>query len=96
MISFKSYISEAKKLDDSGMPINMTPERAINVLEKTNKSISAHISRGGHAGTTRARDLIYRYNDHRDWLREKHMSHWKTYCDKHNWHINHDAWDSYA
>lgn len=84
------------KYDDSGILKSMTPDKAVKVLEKTWKSISSHVGRGGSVHSWRGSELRMRYDDHRDYLRDKHMKTWEAYCKKHGHHIDHNGSDMFA
>lgn len=83
-------------LGDDGLPANLTPEKAVKVLEKTRKSISNHVMRGGSSTGMRGFDLRCRYDDHRSWLRNKSPKHWEEYCNRTGAHPEHDAHDLFA
>lgn len=95
MVREDTELSESK-YDDEGMLKNMTPERAVRVLERTQKSIGSHVSRGGSVHSWRGSELRMRYDDHRDWLCNKHPKAWEAYCKKHGHHIDHDGSDMFA
>jgi hypothetical protein len=95
MISFKEYIVESK-YGDGGILKSMTPERAVKWLHKTRKSIATHMMNNGSVHSNRSSDLRIRYDDHRDWLREKHPAHWAQYCKDTGFHIDHDGSDCFA
>jgi len=81
---------------EDGMPKNMTPSSAVRILEKTWKSIGSHVSRGGSVHSWRGSELRMRYDDHRSWLRNKHIKEWEAYCKKHGFHLDHDGSDIFA
>lgn len=95
MKTFKEYIEESK-YDDEGMIKSMTPDRAVKWLEKTAKSIRSHASKGGSIGSARGSELQMRYDDHKEWLKNKSPKHWESYCKKNGCHVDHDAGDLYA
>ena len=95
MKSFVEYIEESK-YDDSGMLKSLTPERAVKWLDKTSDSIAKHVMKGGSVHSQRGSDLRMRYDDHREWLKEKHPKHWEAYCKKHGHSVEHDASDMFA
>lgn len=95
MKSFRDYLLESK-YDDEGMLKSMTPERAVKVLDRTRKSISSHVMRGGSSSNWRGSELRMRYDDHRSWLRDKHPNKWYEYCDKNGFHKDHDGSDMFA
>lgn len=66
----------------------------IEKLEKTRKSLSNYVARGGRNTSQRGYDLIDRYNDLRDMAIRDGL--WKDYCDEHNFSIFHDAIDFFA
>ena len=72
MKSFKQFISESSD--------KMTPEKSVKVLERTAKSISNHMKRGGSHTSARADELYQRYEDHSDFLKQNHRDHWNKYC----------------
>ena len=74
----------------------MSPEKHIEKLEKTRKSIITHVGNGGNSRQRRAQELIGRYNDHVDVLKRKYPEHWKEYCKKNGSHPSHDGYDMYA
>ena len=84
------------KLDDQGISVTMTPERCKRILNQTRTSIKNHVADGGHTGRKSAIPRIDRYNDHKDWLKDKHPAHWHSYCADHGSHVDHDAYDLYA
>ena len=96
MITFKDYLLEGHREYEGGVLKSMTPERAVKVLERTKKSIVGHVSRGGSRRDWRGSELAMRYDDHRDWLREKHPDRWHKYCKDCDYHPDHDGSDMFA
>ena len=82
----------------------MTNDQIVAKLEKTRKSISAHVGRGLYLGEKgrinhRGCDLKDRYDQLRNLLcdgdREAYAA-WKAYCDAHGSDYNHDGGDMFA
>lgn len=88
MKTFKNYLAEA--FDQH--------EKLVQKLEKTRASIHSHWKRGGEARHSRGRELIYRYNDLANKLKdtEKGMKHWNAYCKKYNFDRHHEGHDHYS
>ena len=63
----------------------------IQKLNKTRKSIYAHVDRGGGTQTYRGQDLIMRYNDLKWEAEEQGL--WAEYCKQCNSHEDHYAGD---
>lgn len=84
--SFSQYINEAE----------MTPDKSVKVLEKTAKSISNHMRRGGSHTSSRADELYQRYEDHSDFLKQNHRDHWNAYNKKHGKDPGHTTRDLFA
>jgi hypothetical protein len=88
MLDFKSFLQEDKS--------EITPEKHIQILKRTNASIKAHISRGGNHRSVAGMKLVDRYETHRNKLKEKSYDHWKKYCDDMRYDYRHDAYDHFA
>lgn len=70
--------------------------QTIDKLQKTNKSLIAHIARGNGQQGQRSTELAHRYNDLRDELTQKDYSQWEAYCNAKGYDVRHDAWDHFA
>jgi hypothetical protein len=90
MLTFKNFLQEEKSISE------ITPEKHVQILKKTDKSIKSHISRGGKHSSVAGMRLIDRYETHRIALKEKGYNHWKKYCDEMGYDYRHDAYDHFA
>lgn len=72
--------------------------KLVQKLEKTRASMHSHWKRGGEARHQKGRELIYRYNDLKNKLRDtpEGEKHWKEYCAKHSHATDHEGHDFYA
>lgn len=93
MRSFKQYLSE--KYDEKGHLIS-TPEKSVKALHKTLKTIDNHRARGGEGHHLRGQDLISKYNEHAEFLKDNHPDHWKKYAKDVHKSEHHDGSDLYA
>lgn len=74
----------------------MNEAKLIKVLEKTAKSISAHVMRGNSIHTIRSSELRIRYDDARTDLQDLNLDAWKKYCLDHGYFVDHDSFDLFA
>jgi hypothetical protein len=65
----------------------------IEQLEKTKKSLSAHLARGNREGGRRTVDLMDKYGDLRD---AATITEWAIYCTRNGLAISHDQYDFLA
>jgi len=87
---YEASLPRHEKLD------KMTPEKHIEKLEKTRKSIQNFVTSGGSPNSNRASELRARYNDHADRMKELHTARWKEHNKKHGFDPSHDATDLFA
>jgi hypothetical protein len=88
---------KARERDSRGVEKNMTPEKAIKVLERTAKTIRADVGRGGNTMRMNSLRLVDTYNKHKDWLIDNgHHAHWKEFCKRDGSNPSHDGYDLYA
>ena len=71
-----------------------TDMNVIKQLERTVKSINAHLSRGGTMQSKRGYELLDRYNDLRQIAHGQNV--WAGYCEAHQYDISHDGYDFFA
>jgi hypothetical protein len=81
----------------------MTNEKIVAKLEKTRKSIAAHVGRGQGLGENnsinhRGCDLKDRYDDLIEQIKSTRegMVAWKAYCDAHGADYRHNGGDMFA
>lgn len=91
MESFKDFFDKKEERLDK-----MSPEKHIEKLDKTMKSIHTHIANGGHGNTQRGWELTGRYNDHADVLKQKYPKHWTKYNKERGYDPGHNGYDLYA
>lgn len=102
MMSFKTFIVEsdladrisARKAHEEKLS-KLSPEKHIEKLDKTSKSIETHKSYGGNTNHARAHELIDRYNSHYDALKTHHPEAHKKWL-KDRGYVSHTGWDLYA
>lgn len=82
MKTFKDHLNEAKNPDD----------KIVAELETLSNNISKYAHRWGDNPSARMYKWVDTYND----LKEKHRSAWVTYCKKHGFSTDHDAYDNLA
>ena len=88
MKTFSIFITEA----------NGENEKLVQQLKKTKVSMHNHWKRGGEARHQKGRQLINKYNDLADRLRENEggEKHWKGYCNTLNFATDHRGHDIYS
>lgn len=88
MKTFSTFVAEATNEN----------EKLVQKLEKTRVSMHSHWKRGGEARHQHGRQLINRYNDLTDRLRDNEggEKHWKDYCKSHNYATDHRGHDLYS
>jgi hypothetical protein len=79
----------------------LTPEKHIEKLMKTAKSIATHVRRTNIMNkhgefTPRSADLIRKFDHHADHLRTHHPEHWREHCKKHGFPYNANGHDEIA
>ena len=93
MKPFKEFVCEAY---DKDYNLISTPEKSVKMLIKTRKSINAHGSRGGQGHHAHGQQLMSRYDDHADFLKDKHPDVWKNYVKSTGQSADHNGGDLYA
>ena len=93
MKPFKEYVSEAY---DKDYNLISTPEKSVKALIRLRQSINSHGRRGGQSHHSRGQDLMRHYDEHADFLKQKHPDVWKKHVKSTGQAINHDASDLYA
>jgi|APSaa5957512535_1039671.scaffolds.fasta_scaffold02127_2 hypothetical protein len=88
MLKFSEYMIEAKAPP--------TVEKLIKKLEKTRKSIVAHANRGYMNTGQRSLDLIDRYDEITDAIKEMDKNAWIAWNKKNGSHPDHDGHDLFA
>lgn len=83
MISFKSYITEAR---------SSANDKIIAKLEDLSSKLSKYAHRWGENTSSRMYNWVDTYNK----LKEDHPEAWKLYCQKHKYSTSHDAYDNMA
>lgn len=101
MKSFIQYTSESlsdeiAQLDAHKAKLaKLSPEKHIEKLNKTAQSIHNHVRSGGQYNHARGQDLIRRYDDHYEALKDNHPdAHRKWLKDKGS--VSHSGSDLYA
>ena len=74
----------------------MSTNQLMKWLNKTSSSISSFIYNGGEMKHQRGLDLLDRYNDLVDEMKENRWEDWKSYCDSYGFSYSHDGYDSFA
>lgn len=77
-------------------PSDMTLSQLTTWLTKTDKSIASFKWNGGTMNSDRGLDLLDRYGDLVDEMKENRYSDWKNYCDKNGSSYSHDQYDMFA
>jgi len=75
---------------------NLPVEKLVAKLIKTDNSIRAHVRRGNTINGQRSIELLDRYQEIREVLRDKHFKAWKDFCDKNHADYSHDGYDLFA
>ena len=63
-------------------------------MDKVHNSLSNHVARGNRNNQTRSWDLMDRYNDTKEQMRD--AGKWEAWCSKKGYCRSHDAGDSFA
>jgi hypothetical protein len=88
--SYEKSLPHHEKLD------KMTPEKHIEKMEKTRKSIQNHVASGGNSHGQRGSELRSRYDDHADRMKELHPAHWKAHNERNRTDRHHTGHDLFA
>ncbi len=71
-------------------------QRLIAVLDRTSKSISAYVGRGGSLNAAKGQELAYRYDDAKSDLDDAYPGAWGEWCKSKQFHPGHTAFDLFA